>query len=107
MDYTRNFGTQHDTVAPRMLHQDATDTSGHWRQDSRTYHPLTERQFESGYRVGEKVKVRVRNHNGTVFINATIAHVTQYHYAQQVLGSYNMADTFQGAPFTHVLVLQH
>jgi hypothetical protein len=107
MDYTHNFGTQHETAAPRMLYQDATNSSEHWRQHSRTYHPLTERQFENGYRVGEKVKVRVRRHNGTVFINATIVHASQYHYAQQVLGSYNLGDTFNGARFTDVLVLDH
>jgi hypothetical protein len=107
MDYTRNFGTQHETAAPRMLYQDATNSSEHWRQHSRTFHPLTERQFENGYRVGEKVKVRVRTHTGTVFINATIVHITQYHYAKQVLGSYNVGDTFNGAQFTHVLVLEH
>jgi hypothetical protein len=107
MDYTQNFGAQHENVAPRMLYQDARNSSEHWRQHSRTYHPLTERQFENGYRVGEKVKVRVRTHNGTVFINATIAHITQYHYVKQVLGSYNLDDSFNGAPFTHALVLEH
>lgn len=107
MDYTRNFGTQHETAAPRMLYQDATNSSEHWRQHSRTFHPLTERQFENGYRVGEKVKVRVRTHTGTVFINATIVNAGKYHAAQQYLGSYNLCDTFNGAPFTHVLVLDH
>jgi hypothetical protein len=107
MDYTRNFGTPHETLAPRMLCQDATNSSEHWRQHSRTYHPLTERQFGNTYRVGEKVKLRLRTHNGTGFINATVVHASQYIYAQQFLGSYNLGDTFNGAPFTHVLVLDH
>ena len=107
MDYTRNFGTQYETAAPRMLHQDATNSSEHWRQHSRTYHPLTERQFENEYRLGEKVKVRVRTHTGTVFINATVVNSDKYHAAQKFLGSYNLGDTFNGAPFTHVLVLDH
>ena len=107
MDYTRNFGTQHETLAPRMLCQDATNSSEHWRPSNRTLHPLTQRQFENGYKKGDDVTLRLDTHTGRVFIETIVLSVLSYHTAQQVLGSYNADDTFNGAPFTHVLVLDH
>ena len=107
MDYTRNFGTQHENVARRIVYQDARNSSPYWRPANRTFHPLTQRQFENGYKKGDDVTLRLDTHTGRVFIETIVLRVLSYHTAQQVLGSYNADDTFNGAPFTHVLVLDH
>ena len=105
MDFTSDFGAQHETVKPSLVYQDVTNPSDVWRTPTRMWHPLTEHQFGKGYRVGDTVMVRLLDYNGKVFRDATIVHMSSYDTAKSVLGSYNATDAFKGIPFTHVLVL--
>uniref|UniRef100_A0A6C0APH4 Uncharacterized protein n=1 Tax=viral metagenome TaxID=1070528 RepID=A0A6C0APH4_9ZZZZ len=53
MDFTHNFGAQPEPVQLQVVYQDTRDTSIHWRQDTRVFHPLTELQFANRFRQGE------------------------------------------------------
>lgn len=96
--------TQHETAAPIRLVQDA-HSSQHWRQEERIFHPLTQQEF-ANFRVGDNVTVQLLDESTNKYINTTTVNIIQYDTAKQVLGSYNIDDTFKGVPFTHVLVLK-
>jgi len=110
VDFTRNFGVQPEPQPepqPRMVYQDTRNTSSHWRNDIRMWHPLTENQFGNNFRVGDKVKMRLLFHNkDKTYINLTIVNIMSYQATQAVLGSYNADDAFNGDAFTRVLVLE-
>ena len=96
--------TQHETAAHIRLDQDA-HSSQHWRQEERIFHPLTQQEV-ANFRVGDNVTVQLLDESSNQYINATTVNIIQYDTVKQVLGSYNIDDTFNGAPFTHVLVLK-
>ena len=105
MDYTRNFDVE--PLLPQLIYQDTRDSSGHWRNDVRVWHPLTERQFGNRFRVGDRVRMRLLYGNGDrTYINLTIVNIIGYQNTKQVLGSYNEGDAFKGTPFTRVLILE-
>ena len=106
MDFIRNFG-QPQAVQPKLVFQDVRDSSSHYRNDLRIWHPLTEQQFRNNFRVGDRVRVRLLcDNNDKTYINLTIVHIMTYETTKSVLGSYNADDGFKGAPFTRVLVLE-
>ena len=105
MDFTHNFGAQPQPVQPQMVYQDTRDSSPHWRQDIRIFHPLTEQQFANRFRQGDRVRMRLTYPNSKMFITPRIVTIVSYNTAQQVLGSYNADNAFKGVPFTRVLVL--
>ena len=108
MDFTRNFGIPDVSVKFKRVFQDTDGTSKHWRSTTRTWHPLTKEQFESNnFNPKEHVKLRVNDFGIKTTIEATIANIIQYDMAKKTLGSYNMNDTFNNIPFTHVLILDH
>lgn len=94
-----------ETVKIRRVYQDTRNSSQHWRQRNRIFHPLTERQFGNRFRVGDRVTMRLINPNNKIYIDATILAITSYNTAQTFLDSYNIDNTFAWAPFTRVLVL--
>lgn len=94
-----------EAVKVRRVYQDTRNTSPHWRQRNRIFHPLTERQFGNRFRVGDRVTIRVISPNNKIYIDATIVGITSYHSAQAAIASYNIDDTFAGATFTRVLVI--
>lgn len=49
--------------------------------------------------------MRLINPNNKIYIDATIVGIVLYDNAHALLNSYNIDDTFAGAPFTRVLVL--
>jgi hypothetical protein len=106
MDYTRNFGAP--APAPLLpVYQDTRNSSPHWRQAVRVYHPLNCRQFGNRFRVGDSVRMRVLYpNNGRVYTNLNIVNIIPYEFANLTLGSYNGDDAFKGEPFAHVLVLE-
>ena len=106
MDFTHNFGAQPEAAQLQVVYQDTTDTSLHWRQDTRVYHPLTEQQLGNRFRVGDRVRMRLTYPNSKMYITPTVMNIVPYYAAQQVLGSYNADNAFKGAAFTHVLVLE-
>ena len=104
MDYTRNFGfhPRHQDV-----YQDTRDSSPYWHNGNRIWHPLLYRQYANKFRVGDRVRMRMINHNNTkLYATIAITQIIQYEDVKAVLGSYNRDDTFNGEPFTHVLVLE-
>jgi len=110
MIYTLNLKPRiimefNETVKVRRVYQDTRNTSSEWRQRNRIFHPLTERQFGNRFRVGDRVTMRLINPNNKIYIDATIVGIVLYDNAQALLNSYNIDDTFAGAPFTRVLVL--
>ena len=105
MDYTRNFGVE--PLLPQLIYQDTRNSSSHWRNDVRVWHPLTEHQFGNRFRVGDKVKMRLLyDNNDRIYLNLTIVNIIGYQNTKQVLGSYNEGDAFKGSPFTRVLILE-
>jgi len=105
MDFTHNFGAQPEEVQPQRIYQDTRNSSPHWRQDIRIFHPLTEQQFANRFRQGDRVRMRLTYPNSKMFITPRIVTIVSYNTAQQVLGSYNVDNAFKGVPFTRVLVL--
>ena len=95
-----------EAVKVRRVYQDTRNTSPHWRQRNRIFHPLTERQFGNRFRVGDRVTMRIINPNNKKYINGTIVRILPYDTTQQWLGSYNIDSAFNDVPFTRVLVLQ-
>jgi hypothetical protein len=95
-----------ETVKLRRVYQDTRNTSPIWRQKNRIWHPLTEHQFGNRFGMADRVTMRVLSPIKKMFINCTIVNIIPYDIAQQILGSYNIGDTFTGVPFTHVLVLE-
>jgi hypothetical protein len=107
MDFTHDFGAEAEAVPSHLVYQDTRDSSSHWRNDVRVWHPLTEKQFGKKFRVGDRVLMRLLYDNDdTTYINLTVVHIMSYETTKQVLGSYNEGDAFKGSPFTHVLVLE-
>jgi len=106
MNFINNFGVNPQVPSFENVYQDISGTSHHWRNATRIWHPLTEQQFGNRFNVGDKVNMQLRypntNRQSSV---ATILVIIPYETAKQVLGSYNIDDSFGGAPFTHVLVL--
>lgn len=94
-----------ETVKLSRVYQDTRNTSPYWRQRNRIVHPLTERQFGNRFRVGDRVTMRLLNPNNKIYIDGTITHILSYNTAQAWMGSYNIDNTFAGAPFTRVLVI--
>jgi hypothetical protein len=94
------------SVNPQKVYQDTRNSSPLWRQNNRIFHPLTERQFVNRFRVPHRVMMRVINDRTKIYIDGTIIRIIPYYTAEQFLGSYNIDSSFNGVPFTHVLVLQ-
>ena len=105
MNFINNIGVQHQPVRHIRVYQDARDSSQHWRQQERIFHPLTQWQF-GNFRVGERVRMRLITPTGTTYADLTIVKIVPYHTARQYLGPYNASDTFKNNPFTHVLMLK-
>ena len=95
-----------EAVNVRRVYQDTRNTSSEWRQNNCIFHPLTQHQFGNRFRVADKVTMRLTNPINKLYINGTIERIIPYHIVQAPLGSYNIDDTFAGAPFTHVLVIK-
>uniref|UniRef100_A0A6C0ANG7 Uncharacterized protein n=1 Tax=viral metagenome TaxID=1070528 RepID=A0A6C0ANG7_9ZZZZ len=109
MDFTRNFGALAAHLQPKPIYQDTSDTSSHYRNDLRIWHPLTEHQFGNGFRVGDRVMMLLsydNNDTKSKYVNLTVVHIITYETTRSVLGSYNADDAFKGVPFTRVLVLE-
>jgi len=108
MDFQHNFGDQDDNAQPKRVFQNEASSSKHWRSDTRIYHPVTENQMtENNFKVGDHVRMRITHIDNTrtvMYLN--IVNIIRYGVAQQVLGSYNANNSFRGAPFTRVLVLE-
>jgi hypothetical protein len=85
------------------VYQDTRNSSKFWRQNDRVFHPLTEAQFENGFKVGDMITMELVTPTDTLCADYTVAHITSYENAQAWMGSYS---TVMGAPFTHVLVLK-
>ena len=88
------------------VYQDTRNSSQLWRQNDRVFHPLTEGQFENGFKVGDRVTMELVNPTDTMSTDYTIIHIASYENAQAWMGSYTNEPTFMGAPFTRVLVLK-
>ena len=88
------------------VYQDSRNSSQLWRQYDRVFHPLTEAQFETGFKAEDRVTMELVTPTGTLCTDYTVAHITSYETAQSSIGSYTIDNTFMGAPFTRVLVLK-
>lgn len=95
-----------EAVNVRRVYQDTRNSSAGWRQNNRIFHPLTQRQFGNRFRIAHKLTMRLTNPINKISINGTIERIIPYDIVQAALGSYNIDDTFGGAPFTHVLVIK-
>ena len=104
MNFINNIGVQ--PVRHIRVYQDARNTSEHWRQQDRILQPLTHQQFGNKFRVGGRVRMRLGTSTSIKYAELTIIKIVPYHTTQQYLGSYNADDGFNGAPFTHVVVLK-
>jgi hypothetical protein len=91
------------TVELTRVYQDTRNSSQLWRQNDRVFHPLTEAQFETGFKAGDRVTMELITPTDTLCADYTVAHITSYENAQAWMGSYSMVID---APFTHVLVLK-
>ena len=107
MDFQHNFGP-HVDAQPKRVFQDENGTSQYWRSLGRIYHPVTENQMiDNNFNVKDILRMRITHTNNTrTLMYLNIVNIIQYRVAKQVLGSYNANDSFKGAPFTHVLVLE-
>jgi len=94
-----------EIVYPRKVYQDTIHSSPHWRHANRIFQPLTERQFRNKFRVGDRVTIRLKNHNRKMYISGLIANILQYDTAVVWLGAYNIDSAFNTIPFTRVLIL--
>lgn len=104
MNYINNVGVQH--VRRIRVYQDTRDSSQHWRQEDRIFHPLTQQQFGNRFRVGDRVRMRLVTPTSKKYADLTIVKIMTYHEAQVFLGGYSINDTFKDTPFIHVLVLR-
>lgn len=95
-----------DAVQLRRVYQDTRNSSSIWRQRTRIFHPLTERQFANRFGQGDRVTMRIINPTNKKYINGTIVTILPYDTTQQCLGSYNIDSSFNDVPFTRVLVLE-
>jgi len=105
-----DFGSQNN-VSPQLkrVFQTTHDSSPHYRTNNRIYHPVTEKQMNTeNFRDGDNVRMRITESNNDKIIttNLRVVKITTYSAAKAVIGSYNAANGFGGAPFTHVLVLE-
>jgi len=107
MDFQYDFGTQKNDAQPKRVFQTTHDSSPHYRTNIRIYHPVTERQMNAeNFRDGDNIRMRITDNNDKTIINLKVIKITTYSAAQAFLGSYNAANGFGGAPFTHVLILE-
>ena len=95
-----------EIVYPRkVVYQDTIHSNPHWRQANRIVQPLTEGQFRNRFGVGDRVTVRLKNHNRKMYISARIANILAYDTAVAWLGAYNIDSAFNTIPYTRVLIL--
>jgi len=95
-----------EIVYPRkVVYQDTIHTNPHWRQANRIFQPLTEGQFRNRFRVGDRVTIRLKNHNRKMYISGLIANILAYDTAVAWLDPYNIDSAFNTIPFTRVLIL--
>jgi hypothetical protein len=87
------------------VYQDTRNSSQVWRQNERVFHPLTQAQFETGFKLGDKVTMELVTPTDTIYTDYTVSDIVSYENAQSWIGSYTIDNTFMGAPFTRVLVL--
>ena len=106
MNFMNNFDARPQVVQPKKIYQDSTNSSQHWRTETRVWHPLTKHQYGNTFRAGDKVRMRLVSPEGVNFEDFTILNITKYETAKEWLGSYNSNDSFHGVPFTHTLVLE-
>jgi hypothetical protein len=108
MDFQYDFGTQNNDAQPKRVFQTTHDSSPHYRTNIRIYHPVTEKQMNTeNFRDGDNLRMRITESNDDkTFMNLQVVKITTYSAAKAVLGSYNAANGFGGAPFTHVLILE-
>jgi len=92
-------------IRQRRVYQDVRESSPHYRASLRTYHPVTERQNRRHFTVGESVRMRILSVGSKYYMDMNIINILTYNTVRQVLGSYNIDDSFNGHPFTHVLIL--
>ena len=105
-DYTINFGNGRLNPPLKTVYQVPKGTSQRWRTPTTVYHPVTAQQYGKNFNIGDKVILQLRYTSTKVNTVATILNIVPYETARQVLASYNETDSFSGAPFCHVLVLQ-
>lgn len=94
-----------EIVYPRKVYQDIRNSSQHWRKANRIFQPLTEDQFRNRFRVGDRVTIRLNNHNRKKYISGLIRNILPYDMAEEWLGAYNIDSAFNTIPFSRVLVL--
>ena len=95
-----------EIVYPRkVVYQDTTHSNPHWRHANRIFQPLTEGQFRNRFRVGDRVTIRLKNHNRKMYISGLIANILPYDMAAASLGTYNIDSAFNIIPYTRVLIL--
>jgi len=89
----------------KVVYQDTINSNPHWRQTDRIFQPMTEYQFRNRFRVGDRVTVRLKNHNRKMYISARIVNILAYDTAVAWLYAYNIDSAYNTIPFTRVLVL--
>ncbi len=95
-----------EIVYPRkVVYQDTIHSNPHWRQANRIFQPLTEGQFRNRFRVGDRVTIRLKNHNRKMYISGLIANILPYDMAVAWLYAYNIDSAFNTIPYTRVLIL--
>jgi hypothetical protein len=95
-----------EIVYPRkVVYQDTIHSNPHWRQANRIFQPLTEGQFRNRFGVGDRVTVRLKNHNRKMYISARIVNILAYDTGVAWMGTYNVDSAFNTIPFTRVLIL--
>lgn len=95
-----------EIVYPRkVVYQDTIHSNPHWRQANRIFQPLTEGQFRNRFRVGDRVTIRLKNHNRKIYISGLIANILAYDTAVAWLDAYNIDSAFNTIPYTRVLIL--
>jgi len=95
-----------EIVYPRKLvYQDTINSNPHWRHANRIFQPLTEGQFRNRFSVGDRVTIRLKNHNRKMYISGLIVNILAYDTGVAWLGAYNIDSAFNAIPYTRVLIL--
>jgi len=94
-----------EIIYPRKVYQDTRNSNPLWRQPDLIMQPLTEGQYRDRFRVGERVTIRIKNHNRKMYLSGLIKHILPYDITWEALGQYNIDNTLNTIPFTRVLVL--
>jgi hypothetical protein len=95
-----------EIVYPRKLvYQDTRNSNPRWREANRIFQPLTEDQFRNRFGVGDRITIRLKNHNRKMYISGRIANIIPYDMTVAWLGAYNIDSAFNTIPFTRVLIL--